>query len=349
MNTLILPVCGKSSRFPGVRPKFLLTHPSGNSILTEAIRGLDLKVFDKIAIVGLQCHQDEYGYVDPLIVELDKEYDLGDKLQIVLLKTNTDNQPSSVVKGIEELGIEGQISIKDCDNYFKVDRLDNNFVGVYGLDKLKSVNANNKSYIKFGSCGEIVNIVEKYIISNEFCCGIYGFKDAKDFVSAYYKLKECDNLYISHIIYQLILDGTLFFAKSVDDYVDWGTLEDWQSFIGQYATLFVDIDGVLVENSGKLIDPKWGDTKCIKKNVDLINKLYDSGKCYIILTTTRDCQSLTENQLKQGGLKGWHRLIMGLPYCKRVLINDYSDTNPYPSAIAINLERNNDKLEKLIR
>ena len=33
---------------------------------------------------------------------------------------------------------------------------------------------------------------------------------------------------------------------------------------------------------------------------------------------------------------------------KRFLINDYADTNPYPSAIAINLSRNNDNLKDLV-
>jgi len=156
---------------------------------------------------------------------------------------------------------------------------------------------------------------------------------------------------MSHIIYQLILDGVLFFAREASDYVDWGTLEDWQFFVGQYSTLFVDIDGILVENSGKLTTPRWGSTKGIARNIELINRLYASGKHYIALTTTRSQNSidLTTEQLKREGLQGWHKMVMDLPHCKRILINDYSDTNPHPSAIAINLERNDDKLEKLIK
>lgn len=38
---LIIPAAGKSSRFPGVRPKWMLVHPNGNLMLIEAIRGLN--------------------------------------------------------------------------------------------------------------------------------------------------------------------------------------------------------------------------------------------------------------------------------------------------------------------
>lgn len=33
----------------------------------------------------------------------------------------------------------------------------------------------------------------------------------------------------------------------------------------------------------------------------------------------------------------------------RVLINDFSDSNPYPSAVAINIKRDNDDLHLFLR
>ena len=50
MKTLVLPIAGQSSRYPDVRPKYLLVHPNGNLMITEAIRGLDLFQFDKILL-----------------------------------------------------------------------------------------------------------------------------------------------------------------------------------------------------------------------------------------------------------------------------------------------------------
>ena len=40
---VILPVAGKSSRFPNVRPKWLLTNPNGNLMVVDSIIGLGLK------------------------------------------------------------------------------------------------------------------------------------------------------------------------------------------------------------------------------------------------------------------------------------------------------------------
>jgi hypothetical protein len=37
-------------------------------------------------------------------------------------------------------------------------------------------------------------------------------------------------------------------------------------------------------------------------------------------------------------------LIMGLPHAKRYLINDFSPSNPFPTSVSINIERNKDNL-----
>jgi hypothetical protein len=42
-------------------------------------------------------------------------------------------------------------------------------------------------------------------------------------------------------------------------------------------------------------------------------------------------------------------LIMGLPHCKRVIINDFAKTNPYPSCESINLPRNSDNLIEFLK
>ena len=40
---------------------------------------------------------------------------------------------------------------------------------------------------------------------------------------------------------------------------------------------------------------------------------------------------------------------MGIPHKKRYLINDFTQSNPYPSAISINISRDSDNLEKLLK
>jgi hypothetical protein len=41
-------------------------------------------------------------------------------------------------------------------------------------------------------------------------------------------------------------------------------------------------------------------------------------------------------------------LIMGIHHSKRVLINDYANSNPYPTALAINIKRDSEDLGDLI-
>ena len=38
---------------------------------------------------------------------------------------------------------------------------------------------------------------------------------------------------------------------------------------------------------------------------------------------------------------------MNLPHGRRILVNDFSNTNPYPSALAINIERNSQELSNI--
>lgn len=347
---LILPIGGKSTRYPNCRPKWLLTHPNGNFMLTEAIRGLPLPQFNNIIIIANPEHEKQYHFSDALKEELKEVYNLN---KVIILCLFDDNQPHGVYLGIKNanLDLNEGIFIKDCDNYFKIDNItpEHNFVAVSDLHDNQELIAGNKSYVKLGSSNSIVNIIEKQVISNLFCCGGYYFKSAQNFIKTYEELQDNKQLYLSHIIYKQILDGELFFTNKATNYVDWGTLEDWNKFKSQYKVLFVDIDGVIVKNSAKRLKPTWGTTEALKKNVKILNELYATKKCQIILTTSRsdEYREKTIKQLETIGLN-CNNLIMGLFHGQRILINDYAPSNGYPSAIAINLERNSDKLKDLL-
>jgi len=348
---LILPVAGKSSRFPNLRPKFLLTHPYGCLMLTESIKGLNLNKIKQIIIVALKEHEEKYNFSKELLGELKKVSELS-QIKLLLLDKPTNSQPETVSKAIEKYNLKGGILIKDSDNYFKFDsEYHNNTVIVADLQKCNKINAGNKSYVNIGVKNTVTNIAEKKVISNLFCCGGYYFAGAQEFLKHFKEIKDnVSNIYISHIIYKMILDKQIFFAEEASDYIDWGTLEDWMEYKKHFSTIFVDIDGVLLVNGGKHCTPKWGEGGGIQKNIDILNKLYDSKKTYIVITTSRpeEYKKLTKEQLSKSGLK-YHRIIMSLPHSQRILINDHAKSNPYPSAIAINLERNSDKLEDILK
>jgi len=346
---LILPVAGRSSRFPNLRPKWLLTQPDGKLMVISSILGLPLDDFDKIHLVVLKEHLDKYQ-CEAGIRKAFQEIGLDQKLSIIVLEEPTNSQPETVYEALKKINYDGAIYVKDSDNYFEIDSIDPNSVTTFDLTNMNSVNAANKSYVLKNDEGVIINIIEKKIISSEFCCGGYAFESTTDYISAYNELKNNDNLYISHLIFKLMLSGRMFSTNEALSYEDWGTSKEWMRYKSTFATLFVDIDGVLVKNSGKYFEPEWGSTESIKTNANLITDLYESGRTEIILTTARteEYREKTTAQLNKLGIK-YHRMIMGLMHCQRIIVNDYANSNPYPSCNAINIKRNDDSsLRKML-
>jgi hypothetical protein len=344
---LIIPVAGQSSRFPNIRPKWMLTHPKGNLMIAESFRNWETDNIEEIIIICLREHEQKYG-VQSMLGKQFKKLGLSDRLKIVVIEAS-ESQPHTVYQGIQSAKVSGPIFIKDSDNYFLHTPTPGNMVCYAPLRELKRGKPANKSYVLLNEVGLVLNIVEKRIISDSFCTGGYGFAKAEEFASTFEKLRDVPNLYVSHVIYQMILDGHPFAGVRVKGFVDWGTLKDWNDYRAQFCTLFVDLDGVLVENSAEYFSPFWGSTKGIEANVAAINRLFDSGYGEIIITTTRspDTDEITRQQLDMIGLR-YHRIVFGLQHSKRIVINDFSRTNPYRSCDAINLSRNSDQLSEML-
>lgn len=91
----------------------------------------------------------------------------------------------------------------------------------------------------------------------------------------------------------------------------------------------------------------WGSFRSLENNCKYL--VSQQGKVKMVFTTSRseDKRNFLEEQLKSLGFENFD-LIMGLPHAKRILINDFAPTNPYPSAIAINFPRNLDNLHDYI-
>lgn len=344
-------MAGKSSRFPSMRPKWMLTHPMTNKFMViESISGLNLDFFDKIYFVCLQEHQDKFQFELGLKNEL-SEIGVDGKSKIVYLNQQTRSQSETVAKAIIQENISGFIFIKDSDGYYECNITEpSNQIAYFDLNDQDNINARNKSYLELDINGYVTNIVEKKVISSKFSAGGYGFSDSNKFIEFYNKLDglsgEC---FVSNVIFEMLLSGTRFNGLSVKNYKDWGTIDSWNSYKSQYKCLFVDIDGTLVTNSSTHFPPYIGDGNSLTKNIELLRKLYNSGKVKIILTTSRPekYREMTVNEMKQKDIP-YNQLIMDLPHCKRIVINDFSKSNPYPSCEALNVPRNLDDLQEYL-
>lgn len=345
-------MAGKSTRFPNMRPKWMLTHPMTNRFMAiESISGLNLDFFDCIYFICLQEHEDQFQFQKGLVEEL-TECGLIGKSKIVFLSEQTQSQSETVCRAIEQENINGFIFIKDSDGYYECEITSpTNQIAHFDLNDEDDINARNKSYLELDINGLVTNIVEKNVISSKFSAGGYGFESAKTFVEFYNRLSHLDGeCYVSNVIFEMILSGSRFYGLSTKKYKDWGTLDAWNRYKSQYKCLFVDIDGTLVTNASSHFPPYLGGGKPLSENIKTLNTLYDQKKVKVILTTSRSekYREVTVQELERHQVR-YDQLIMGLPHCKRVLINDFANSNPYPSCEAINLPRNADNLKEYLK
>ena len=348
MKTLIITAAGLSTRFEGLKPKWMLTHPKGNWMLVEALKGINFNNVDRICFGFSKQQVELHNCYDAINMCID-QLGIQDKTDVVFLEKQTRNQPETVYQVIKQLDVKGQIIIKEVDNYFKCNIEEGNYMCYYDLNNTTKINPSNKSYITIKH-NLITDIVEKKVVSSTFGCGSYSFAFAYEYCQYFEALKNIDKLFLSDIIKRMIIDGIEFKPCEVKDYIDWGTKQDWFEYVRNYKTLFIDLDGTLVKSSGKHTPPYWGETKAIKENVDFINKLYDTGKVYIIITTARDkeAKEITLKQLKREGIK-YHDIILGLYHSNRTIINDYGTSSPYPTCDAVNIIRNSNELERFLK
>ena len=314
-------------------------------MVTEAISGLNLDFFDHIYFICLQQHEDKYQFMKGFVSELD-DAGLREKSNIVLLPEQTDSQSETVYTFLSGYDLDGFIFIKDSDGFYRCDVEERNQVAYFDLNDMDDINARTKSYVDLDVNDVVTNIVEKKVISSTFSSGGYGFADAKEFCKTFEKLQDMDGeCYISHIIFEMMLSGSTFYGTKTTDFKDWGTLDAWNKYKSQYKCLFVDIDGTLITNSSHHFPPYMGSGEPIENNIDFIAELHEQGKTKIVLTTSRPekYRQLTIMELQTKGVP-FDELVMGLPHCQRVIINDFARSNPYPSCKAINIPRNTDDL-----
>lgn len=218
--SLIVPIAADKPEYEYKLPYVFNFAEDGIVLCVKSIQGLDFKRFDKIYFVILR--------------KLDKKYNLSELLKmqfrmlgmenasITILESQTASQVETIYQCIKNNNITGGIFIKDADGYFSCDFTFTNGIAIYPLDKMDLINPHNKSYIELDDQFYITNIIEKKIISRYFNAGGYIFDDVETFCKYYEKLKEYSPLYMSHVVYDMLLDGILFRPFEVDNFIDWG-------------------------------------------------------------------------------------------------------------------------------
>lgn len=351
MTTLVIPAAGQSSRYGLSRPKYLLQHPSGVTMLTAGLRGLTESLeIEKIHVVCLKDH-----LTDVDLSAFGREiYSVAPvEVHFQVLQNPTSSMVETVLAALSEIESDVSFVVKDVDNLVEVPpgtSVAGNFVVGYDITEDPDVQVGNKSFLLTNDDGYLTQIIEKKIVSGVINTGVIGFESSSEFILASSELTGARELFLSSIVSSLLSREFSFSVVEATKYLDWGTLREWQNFTSKWATYFVDLDGVLVKNANALsMTNNWEHFDVIRPNLDALLELQSANRAKFVFTTSRSKkhQILISEFLKSVGFLDFS-LVTGLPHSKRILINDFAATNPYPSAVAINLERNSEALKRFL-
>lgn len=230
---IIVPCCGRSSRFPNQAPKWMLPSHDGRPMIAHAVSGLG-KINDiakNLIVAILREHEEKYHVVDGLTQVF------GSEITIVIHDEPTRSQSETVALTLKKADVKEPFLVKDSDNVFVVDPSEqeqpHNYVCADSLNHYDAINPRNKSYLQVDHQNRVVNIREKVVISDLFNVGGYYFTDPVQFIAYYEKLAEHitawqREIYISDVIGAMILDGIPFYARPITGYQDWGTIHEWK-------------------------------------------------------------------------------------------------------------------------
>jgi len=353
MITLIIPCAGKSLRYPGERPKWLFTHPDGKLMIEKSLEPFLNNSYIKKKIVTITQEIENKFNIKFLINQI-----YGKKVQVYVLSKKTNSASETVFKTIRKFNLKGQIIVKDSDSFFNLDKkfkyLNKNFIAGVDISEHPEVyNIHQKSFLRLNNKNQIIDIEEKKIISDKICIGLYSFISAQDFVNHFRKCsKHIKNfeIYISFVVKSMINANSLFSYMRGSNYEDYGTFTDWLRIRKKYRTFFVDLDGVVFKNQAKYGAKNWSTRdNIIKKNVETLLELNSNG-AQIIFVSARSQKYFNKinKDLTKAGFVNY-KILLDLYHSQRILINDYFLTNPNPSALALNIVRDDDNLDQLVQ
>jgi len=339
---IVVPAAGLSTRFPDMKPKYLLYDYKHDMMLINALRSF-IDRGDRMHIGILREHEEKYGVIEQI------KYEYKDCFIYVLDKP-TRGPADTVYQIIKMAGLHtSEIFIKDCDSYFDHDFSDGNYVCVSKISQheiLKRIAS--KSFTVSNNNGIITDIVEKEVVSDTFCVGGYKFSSAMMFKREFESLTSDREIFVSDVISRCISDMQMFTEKMVTNYVDVGTAQDWFEH-NDKPVIFCDIDGTIIKAQSRTGDNAYFKPSTpLQNNVNRLLELQRNGSKFIFTTARQENAKQDTNQLlnKLGFVD--YTLLMNLPNTKRILINDYNNANPYPRAESINLKRDSDNLSDFL-
>jgi capsule biosynthesis phosphatase len=244
--------------------------------------------------------------------------------------------------------INESIVFIDNDNihtFPELQSVNNNFIG-YG----KNYDKTNYSFITILN-NRIINIEEKVKISDDYCCGMYGFKTisvfktyAKQLIEQNFKTKN--EFYFSQMYKLMLKNDELILPILVEETNHIGSYDEIMTNFMKYSEnklrICFDLDNTLV--TYPTIPNDYSSVKPIPKMIHLLNSLRNKGHEIIIYTARRmkthnnnvgkvikDIALVTINTLEKFNIP-YDELIFGKPIAD-IYIDDRA-INPYVNDIS---------------
>lgn len=347
---IIVPCAGRSSRFPNMPPKWMLPDHDGLPMVVRAVEGLKVDPSDLVVTI-LREHEELFNAVAGL------ERAFGQPVRTVILDHPTKSQSETVAETLRRASIEEPFLVKDSDNFFELDFLDepHNYITVSSLNDFDMINARNKSYVQIDQDSVVTNIREKRVISDLFSVGGYFFRSPSDFLAAFDELSsrgvDAGELYISEIIGFMILNGHAFQAKRAGRYQDWGTVHEWRAELERRRVFLVSVDGYLFERGSRYFAPAFADVAPNVLAVETVQKMHALQQTIIYLSIRPpELEELTRSQIAAQELPEG-QIIFGCGVAQWGLVTSGHPSLPFSTSRAFEIEADDvnmiDKLDLL--
>ena len=222
---IIIPCAGLSSRFPNLKPKYLLEDNKGKLMIENVIGNMYKN--NNVYISLLKEHIDKYNAYE--IVK--KKF--GEFVQIVVIDHLTKGPAETVFLTLEKTKNDGSFLVRDCDSFFDFNCNDGNFVFISKLSNNKLIkNPEQLGYVVKNEDNIIDSVVEKKIVSDDFCVGGYQFNEKTSFINHFKMIVDKHKeIFMSHVVSSMIVNQEVFHACEVTNYANVGTLDHWNTFI----------------------------------------------------------------------------------------------------------------------
>ena len=343
---VIVPCAGGSSRFPNMPPKWMLPDHDGLPMIYKAVEGLAVEP-ERLIVTMLREHDERFNAVEGL------NRAFGTRVECVVLDQPTSSQSETVAETLKRTGLDEPFLVKDSDNFFAIGPIedDTNYISVASLHDFDHINARNKSYVQVDQEDIIVNVREKRVISDLFSVGGYFFRKPQEFLAAFNELSatatRASELYLSEVIGFMILNGSVFKARSVQGYQDWGTIHEWRGKLEGRRVYMVSIDGFLFERGSRFFSPLFEEVAPHPEAIGTTAKLAEDHMIIYLSIRPPELEGITRAQLRAQGLPDG-RIIFGCGIAQWALVTSGHPSLPFLTSRAFEVDPTGENLaEKL--